>query len=181
MGSKYIKSEILARTGVDLPLVVDSEAPKTEYEIVVGETAREISARLNADTEKTQFAILADHIANLDDEVKKDELDMIIMAVQNFEEFDGSEVMGRLMQERMGLHLYDVDDVLFAVREEHHVTMFQALAMVAVSDFNLTKEKKNILNVLSKAWSLRADKCNEFLGDLIEQVNEAYPGKLVIE
>ena len=128
-----------------------------------------------------QFAILAYHIANLDDEVKKDELDMIIMAVQNFEDFDGSEVMRRLMQERMGLHLYDVDDVLFAVREEHHVTMFQALAMVAVSDFNLTKEKKNILNVLSKAWSLRADKCNEFLGDLIEQVNEAYPGKLVIE
>lgn len=128
-----------------------------------------------------QFAILAYHIANLDDEVRKEELDMIIMAVQNFEEFDGSEVMGRLMQERMGLHLYDVDDVLFAVREEHHVIMFQALAMVSVSDFNFTKEKKNILNVLSKAWDLRADKCNEFLGNLIEQVNEAYPGKLVIE
>lgn len=53
--------------------------------------------------------------------------------------------------------------------------------MVAVSGFNLTREKKNILNVLSKAWSLRADMCNEFLGDLIEQINEVYPGKLVIE
>ena len=128
-----------------------------------------------------QFAILAYHIANLDGEVKKDELDMIVMVVQNFDVFEGPEVMGRLMQERMGINQYDVDDVLYAVREEHHVTMFQALAMVSVSDFNLTKEKKNILHVLSEAWDLREDKCNEFLGDLIEQVNEAYPGKLVIE
>ena len=128
-----------------------------------------------------QFAILAYHIANLDGEVKKDELDMIVMVVQNFDVFEGPEVMGRLMQERMGINQYDVDDVLYAVRDEHHVTMFQALAMVSVSDFNLTKEKKNILHVLSEAWDLREDKCNEFLGGLIEQVNEAYPGKLVIE
>ncbi len=128
-----------------------------------------------------QFAILAYHIANLDGEVKKDELDMIVMVVQNFDVFKGPEVMGRLMQERMGINQYDVDDVLYAVRDEHHVTMFQALAMVSVSDFNLTKEKKNILHVLSEAWDLREDKCNEFLGGLIEQVNEAYPGKLVIE
>lgn len=128
-----------------------------------------------------QFAILAYYIASLDDEVKKEELDMIKMVVQSFDEFDESEVMPRLIQERMGINKYDVDDVLFAVREEHHVTMFQALAMVSVSDFKLTKEKKNILNVLSKAWELRADKCNEFLGGLIEQINEAYPGKLVIE
>ena len=58
--AKYIKDEILARTGLDLPLVEDSEEAKTEYEIVVGETAREISARLNADTEQSQFAILAE-------------------------------------------------------------------------------------------------------------------------
>ena len=58
--AKYIQSEILARTGLELPLVEDSDEAKTEYEIVVGETSRDISSRLDADTEKTQFAILAE-------------------------------------------------------------------------------------------------------------------------
>ncbi len=58
--AKYLQSEIHTRTGLELPLVEDDEEAKTEYEIIVGETAREISDRLDADTEKTQFAILAE-------------------------------------------------------------------------------------------------------------------------
>ena len=57
--AEYIKSEILARTELDLPLITDTAAP-TEYEIVVGETSREISARLDADTKNVEFAILAE-------------------------------------------------------------------------------------------------------------------------
>lgn len=58
--AEYLKAEIFARTGIDLPLVEDSDNVATEYEIVVGETEREISSRLNADTVGTQFAILAE-------------------------------------------------------------------------------------------------------------------------
>ncbi len=58
--AEYLKAEILSRTGIDLPLVEDSDDAVTENEIVVGETGRDISARLNADTAGTQFAILAE-------------------------------------------------------------------------------------------------------------------------
>ena len=57
--AEYIKDEILARTGLTLPILEDSEG-SGEYEIVVGETEREISQRLDADTEGVQFAILAE-------------------------------------------------------------------------------------------------------------------------
>ncbi len=58
--AEYIQTEILARTGISLALVEDSAESAAEYEIVVGETEREISARLDADTEGMQFAILAE-------------------------------------------------------------------------------------------------------------------------
>ena len=58
--AEYIQREVLARTSVNLPLVEDSEPKKTEYEIVVGNTDRDISKRLDAKTENLQFAILAE-------------------------------------------------------------------------------------------------------------------------
>ena len=57
--AEYIQSEILARTGLELALIEEDERT-AEYEIVVGETSRDISARLEADTRYTQFAILAE-------------------------------------------------------------------------------------------------------------------------
>ena len=58
--AEYIKAEILERTQHDLPLVEDSEEAKTKYEIVVGNTERAISEKLDAETEGLEFAILAD-------------------------------------------------------------------------------------------------------------------------
>ena len=58
--AEYVQSEILSRTGLTLPLAEDSDEPAAAYEIVVGETSREISARLDADTHGVQFAILAE-------------------------------------------------------------------------------------------------------------------------
>ena len=58
--AEYIQSEIQSRTGLELALVEDSDESTAAYEIVVGETTRAISARLDADTERTQFAILAE-------------------------------------------------------------------------------------------------------------------------
>ena len=57
--AEYIKAEILARTDLDLPIIKDTDA-QAECEIVVGETARDISAELDAETENVEFAILAE-------------------------------------------------------------------------------------------------------------------------
>lgn len=57
--AEYIKSSVQALVGVELQVVEDDTAP-AEYEIVVGETSRDISKRLDADTEGVEFAILAE-------------------------------------------------------------------------------------------------------------------------
>ena len=62
--AKYIRDQIKALTGVKLPINKDT-AEAHAHEIVVGETSRDISATLDADTEGLQFALYADdtHIA----------------------------------------------------------------------------------------------------------------------
>lgn len=57
--AEYIKAEILERTGLDLPIVKDTEA-ESEYEIVVGDTSRAISDRLDAETEGLEFSMLTE-------------------------------------------------------------------------------------------------------------------------
>ena len=57
--AQYIQTEVAARTGVTLPIKED-HAETQKHEIVVGETSRQISKDLDADTQYTQFAILAD-------------------------------------------------------------------------------------------------------------------------
>lgn len=54
----YIHDQILARTGADLAVVTDAEAP-IKHEIVVGETNRSISKTLNAKTEGLEFSLTA--------------------------------------------------------------------------------------------------------------------------
>ena len=58
--AEYIQSEISNRTSLALPIRKDTDEDIYEYEIVVGETSREISSRLNADTEGLEFSILAE-------------------------------------------------------------------------------------------------------------------------
>ena len=58
--AEYIKAQILARVGADIPIIEDDETRPFKREIVVGETSREISQSLDADTEGLEFAIMAD-------------------------------------------------------------------------------------------------------------------------
>lgn len=62
--AEYIQSQIAARTGYTLE-VKTAESGEYKNEIIVGETNRELSQKLDAKTENVQFAILADkkHIA----------------------------------------------------------------------------------------------------------------------
>ena len=62
--AKYIKDQVKTYTGAELEVCLDTEGTY-EHEIVVGETSREISKTLDADTEGVEFAIYANdsHIA----------------------------------------------------------------------------------------------------------------------
>ena len=57
--AQYIQSQIKNRTGLELSLVEDDTAV-AQYEIVVGETSRPISSRLEPVSRSTQFRILAE-------------------------------------------------------------------------------------------------------------------------
>lgn len=57
--AEYIQSKIYERTGHKLK-VVEDDTKKSNHEIVVGNTNRDISEKLDADTEGLEFAILAD-------------------------------------------------------------------------------------------------------------------------
>lgn len=56
--AEYIQAQIKERTGLELLLQEDS-AVTAKYEIVVGDTQRDISAKLDAETGKNSFAIMA--------------------------------------------------------------------------------------------------------------------------
>lgn len=62
--AEYLQSQILARTGTEIS-VHEVDDGTYAHEIVVGETSREISQKLDAQTDGLDFAILADenHIA----------------------------------------------------------------------------------------------------------------------
>ena len=64
--AEYIAKEILARTNITLPVLpIEESTEVNEHEIVVGETSRQISQNLSAQTQDLEFALLADenHIA----------------------------------------------------------------------------------------------------------------------
>lgn len=58
--AQYIQTEIKTRTGLELPVLKDSDAPVSSNEIVIGNTTREISSRLEPVYGTTQFNILAE-------------------------------------------------------------------------------------------------------------------------
>lgn len=62
--AEYIQTQIEQRTGIQVP-ISEAGAGTFAHEIVVGETDRDISARLDAQTQNVEFALLADenHIA----------------------------------------------------------------------------------------------------------------------
>ncbi len=57
--AEYIQKMIKEKANLDLPIVTDTTS-QAKYEIVVGETSRDISKQLDANTTGVQFAILAD-------------------------------------------------------------------------------------------------------------------------
>ena len=58
--AQYIQAQIQSRTGLNLPVVKDGDGEPGTYEIIVGDTSREISSRLESVPDTTQFNILAE-------------------------------------------------------------------------------------------------------------------------
>ncbi len=56
--AEYIQKSLLEKYNLNLE-IVDDNTPKAAYEIVVGETSREISSSLEAETKGLEFSILA--------------------------------------------------------------------------------------------------------------------------
>jgi len=56
--AEYLQREIAARTGVQLPIQEDSNVT-AGYELVVGNTERAVSEKLNANTSRDQFALMS--------------------------------------------------------------------------------------------------------------------------
>ena len=64
--AEYIAKQVLARTNITLPVLpIEESTAVNAHEIVVGETPRQISQNLSAQTQGLEFALLADedHIA----------------------------------------------------------------------------------------------------------------------
>lgn len=64
--AEYIAKEVLARTNITLPVLpIEESTEMNAHEIVVGETDRQISKNLDAQTKGFEFALLADenHVA----------------------------------------------------------------------------------------------------------------------
>ena len=57
--AKYLQGELLARCGVEVPVVTDSETSGTGYEILVGETSRTLSQEFAPEISGVEFAFLA--------------------------------------------------------------------------------------------------------------------------
>lgn len=58
--AQYIQTEIASRTGQTLPLLTDADPAATTYEIIVGDTTREISSRIEPISDSVKFNILAE-------------------------------------------------------------------------------------------------------------------------
>ncbi len=57
--AEYIQSEIYSRCGAELPIVLDTDTPVSDYEILVGETSRALSNELTPTLDGVEFALMA--------------------------------------------------------------------------------------------------------------------------
>ena len=61
--AEYVRDMMEKCSGGEVALVTDAQASGADYEIVVGETSRDISKRLDAECEGVEFAILSEESA----------------------------------------------------------------------------------------------------------------------
>ena len=57
--AKYIQNEIFARTEVGIEIIEDNSQSTSDYEIIVGDTNRELSKSFSAPSRTTEFALNA--------------------------------------------------------------------------------------------------------------------------
>lgn len=121
----------------------------------------EISDGKSGFTLNEQFAALAYRIMSDDDTIFQEEIDgMLTMACVFCEKLDIKKVIERFAMERLYLGLGldspigDIDDILYSVREKDKHDFFFWLNWVAMSDWELTQSKCDLLKKIGIAWKL---------------------------
>lgn len=122
------------------------------------------------------FGSLAWLVADMDDEISEDEIKTILTVAHGFEAFDLELVRQRIMLEKMGIRDYNSHKALAAsVPEEFRQMMFQALTMVAVSDFQLKQSELDLLAGLSDIWEMDEETTNLIVNDIVERFSTLHP------
>lgn len=122
------------------------------------------------------FGSLAWLVADMDDEISEDEIKTILTVAHGFEAFDLELVRQRIILEKMGIRDYNSHKALAAsVPEEFRQMMFQALTMVAVSDFQLKQSELDLLAGLSDIWEMDEETTNLIVNDIVERFSTLHP------
>lgn len=116
------------------------------------------------------FASLAYAIADVDDNIDEEEIEMILGVASKFEEYDEETVKQGLMLEKMRVVYYDSHTALAKqLPEEYRMNMFKALTMVAVSDFKVKQDELSVLTTLSKIWDIDKYTANIIVNDIVNK------------
>lgn len=141
--AEYIQKEIESRTKVKLS-VAEAGSGSWEHEIVVGETDRAISSKLNADTKNLEFAILADdnHIAMEGDY-------FIIAAAAYF--FVDTYITGKAFEnevpKEVSVHdpiVKDTKNVIFLIGDGMGFNHTKLVGWDGISHQYMTSDKENV-------------------------------------
>ncbi len=123
------------------------------------------------------FGTLAWVMADMDDEVTDEEIQAILGIANGFEIFDLDEVRQRLMFEKMGIRDYNSHTALAeSVPAKYRTKMFQALTVVAASDFKIKQSEVALLGGLSEIWELDWDTtANDIINSVMEHFSASHP------
>ena len=127
------------------------------------------------------FGTLAWVMADMDDEVTDEEIQAILGIANGFEIFDLDEVRQRLMFEKMGIRDYNSHTALAeSVPAKYRTKMFQALTVVAASDFKIKQSEVALLGGLSEIWELDWDTtANDIINSVMEHFSASHPDREV--
>ena len=156
----------------DAPYMIAGMRKITEDGKIIEETPMSLSEK---------FGILAAVMAGMDDKVEKEEIEMIMGIVrQNSDMFDIDELRTALLKELNGIREYESHSAIVKTIDGiDREIVFQALVMVAVSDFKLTQDELSLLSGIADLWEWNWDYCASVIRNIINTIQEANGGREV--
>lgn len=135
-----------------------------------------------------QFAALAYRIMSDDGKIYQEEIDGMLSMANSFDKkLDLEKVKELFAMERtmVGLGLDspigDIDEILYSVRDEDKKDLFLCLNWVAMSDWEFTQSKIDLLKDIGTAWGFDILKIGGITMWVKAKLEEAYPNRGEIE